>query len=191
MLTLTTAEYENTARSLRGAHIARVVYYPLTGGDDGTDVEDWDFGHWHQSTMGVELVTDDAGRFSAVWGSTFGHFGLEVFPDPMARHLGVGEPWGAAAMDTTDHPRWAGIVGRRVLSADIAWCDEGKIRMPIAFRLQSAEATVWLVAGCPAEWPREDAFRLGTDDVMVVFTPELASRIGIPDVAATTEARRP
>jgi hypothetical protein len=57
-----------------------VVYYLLTGGDDGLEVEEWDFGPWHQPTMGVELLTDDGTRSSAVWGDSFDHYGLEVFP---------------------------------------------------------------------------------------------------------------
>ncbi|MEU8197627.1 hypothetical protein AB0C10_27965 [Microbispora amethystogenes] len=90
---LTAVEYESTVALLRGRRIQRVIYYLLMGGEDGCEVEDWDFGPWHQPTMGVELFTDDGARFSAVWGSSFEHYGLELFRLPMTAHLvGIGEP---------------------------------------------------------------------------------------------------
>jgi hypothetical protein len=53
---LTEAEYERTALALRGRRIEKVVYYPLTGGEDGHEIEEWDFGAWHQPTMGSRTV---------------------------------------------------------------------------------------------------------------------------------------
>ncbi|MEV0625952.1 hypothetical protein [Nonomuraea wenchangensis] len=182
---LTAVEYERTAAMLRGRRIHRIVYYPLTGGEDGCDVEEWDFGTWHQPTMGVELSTDDGACFSAVWGSSFDHFGLEVFPEPMTAHLRmVGESGGPAAVDVTDHPHWSSLVSRKLTCVDIAWChDPGSgLRTPYAIRLCSREKAVWIAAGSPAEWPPTEVYRLGTDDVMVVFTAEFAAKVGIPAV---------
>lgn len=180
---LTAVEYERTAAMLRGRRIHRVVYYPLMGGEDGRDVEEWDFGTWHQPTMGVELFTDDGACFSAVWGSSFDHYGLEVFPEPMTAHLRmIGEPGGSAAVAVTDHPRWSSLVDRTLTSVDIAWSQdrEGSLRTPAAIRLCSREKAVWIAAGSPAEWPPTDVHHLGTDDVMVVFTAGFAAKVGIP-----------
>ncbi|WP_433513941.1 hypothetical protein ACQP2T_62080 [Nonomuraea sp. CA-143628] len=183
---LTAVEYERTAAMLRGRRIRRVVYYPLMGGEDGCDVEEWDFGTWHQPTMGVELSTDDGACFSAVWGSSFDHFGLEVFPEPMTAHLRmIGEPWGSTAVDVTDHPRWSSLVDRKLTCVDIAWSQdpESYLRKPDAIRLCSREKAVWIAAGSPAAWPPTDVYYLGTDDVMVVFTAEFAGKVGIPSVS--------
>ncbi|MFD1543765.1 hypothetical protein [Nonomuraea guangzhouensis] len=179
---LTAVKYERTAATLRGRRIRKVVYYPLTGGEDGCDVVEWDFGTWHQPTMGVELFTDDGACFSAVWGSSFDHYGLEVFPEPMTAHLRmIGEPGGPAAVDVTDHPRWSSLVGRKLTCVDIAWSQD-PVRTPYAIRLCSREKSVWIAAGEPAEWPPTDVYYLGTDDVMVIFTAEFAAKVGIPSV---------
>jgi hypothetical protein len=179
---LTAVEYERTAAMLRGRRVRRVVYYPLMGGEEGCEVEDWDFGPWHQPTMGVELFTDDGACFSAVWGSSFDHYGLEVFPEPMTAHLvRIGEPGGSAPLEVTDHPRWSGLVGRKLTRVDIAWSEDptGNIRVPDAIRLCSRERAVWIAAGRPADWPPGEVYCLGTDDVMVVFTAEFAAKVGI------------
>jgi hypothetical protein len=167
---------------LRGRRVRRVVYYPLTGGEDGCEVEDWDFGPWHQPTMGVELFTDDGACFSAVWGNSFDHYGLEVFPEPMTTHLAlVGEPYGPALVEVTDHPRWSSLVGRTLTHVGIAWSEDpkGGIRSPDAIQLCSRERTVWIAAGRPADWPPGETYHLGTDDVMVIFTVECAGKVGI------------
>ncbi|MFC4111572.1 hypothetical protein [Nonomuraea zeae] len=182
---LTEVEYERTAAMLRGGRIHRVVYYPLMGGEDGCEAEEWDFGTWHQPTMGVELSTDEGACFSAVWGSSFDHFGLEVFPEPMTAHLRrIGEPFGSTAVDVTDHPRWSSLAARKLTRVDITWSQdtERELRTPNAIRLCSREKAVWIAAGSPAEWPPTEVYHLGTDDVMVVFTAEFAARVGIPSV---------
>ncbi|MEU6427624.1 hypothetical protein ABZ860_17180 [Microbispora sp. NPDC046973] len=183
---LTTVRYERTTALLRGSRIRRVVYYPLTCGEDGRDVEDWDFGPWHQPTMGVELCTDGGACFSAVWGSSFDHYGLELFPEPMTAHLRrIGEPYGPAAVEVTGHPRWSSLVGRAVTCVDIVWSEdhESGIRVPDAIRLCSRDGAVWIAAGRPAQWPPGEVYHhLGTDDVMVVFTAEFAAKAGIPVV---------
>jgi hypothetical protein len=133
--------------------------------------------------MGVELITDRGDRFSAVWGSSFDHYGLEVFPGPMTRHLvNIGKPGSSQLVDVTAHPRWAGLVGHRIVSADIAWEEVpiGAVRLPVSLRIRSRQAAVWIAAGRPATWPPGETYHLGTDDVMVIFTREFATKVGIP-----------
>jgi hypothetical protein len=118
-----------------------------------------------------------------VWGSSFDHYGLEVFPKPMTAHLArIGEPCGPVPVDVTDHPRWSRLVGRKLTCVEIAWSEgpEGNIRVPDAIRLCSRETAVGIAAGRPADWPPDQVYYLGTDDVMVVFTVEFAAKVGIP-----------
>lgn len=56
---------ERVAASLSGQLIVAVRYFLLSV-EDGQEPYEWDFGAWHEPTMGVELVTGDGGRFSAV-----------------------------------------------------------------------------------------------------------------------------
>jgi hypothetical protein len=186
---LTADEYERTAAMLRGRRVTTVGYYPLNGGDDGVSPEDWDFGAWHQPTQGVELTTDDGARFSACWGSSFDDYCLEVLPEPMTSQLNdIGESYGSPRVVVTDHPRWAPLIGTPLLSVDIMWSADPRdtsrspvpVGLPVAIRLRSAAATVWIAAGCCAEFPPTGRFHLGTDDVMVVFESGLAAEIGIP-----------
>ena len=122
---LTRTKYAAAVALLRGKRIAGITYYVLMGGDDGREPEQWDFGTWHDATMGVELVTDGGERFSAVWGDSFDHYGLELFTGPMTDHVvALGEPRGVAAISVSRHPQWAGLVGTELTSVDIAWSDD-------------------------------------------------------------------
>ena len=56
----------------------------------------------------------------------------------------------------------------------------GAIGVPSAIRLGFRGSTVWIAAGCSVDAGPATSFWLGTDDVMVVFTPEMSSQIGIP-----------
>lgn len=58
----------------------------------------------------------------------------------------------------------------------------GGIRVPAAIRLCSRESAVWIAVGRPADWPPADGWVPGADDVVVVFTAECASEMGIPGV---------
>lgn len=175
-------EYESTVASLRGTRLTEVTYYPLSCGDEGTEVEDWDFGGWHLPTMGVELRAENGTRYSAVWGQSFDYYGLEIFQASMSSQLGlIGEPGGSPEVGVTGHPCWAGLIGVPLLGADIVWSEgDYGLRLPVAVELRAPSATAWLVAGRPAQWPPDGRFYLGTDDVMVVFTRELAGMIGLP-----------
>lgn len=178
---LTEDEYESTVASLRGARLVEVTYYPLSCGAEGTEVEDWDFGGWHLPTMGVELRTEDGTRYSAVWGQSFDYYGLEIFRAPISSELGlIAEPGGPAEVSVTGHPCWAALTGVPLVGAEILWSEgDYGLRMPVALELRVPSATAWLGAGRPAQWPLDGRFLLGTDDVMVVFTQELADAIGL------------
>ncbi|MEU4098516.1 hypothetical protein [Streptomyces sp. NPDC026673] len=178
---LTEDEYERSIESLRGARLAEVTYYPLSCGDDDTEVEEWDFGVWHQPTMGVGLLAEDGTHYSAVWGHSFDHFGLEIFRGPMSSHLTmIGQPGGTSAVVVTDHPCWSGLIGVPLVGASILWSEgDSGVRLPVAVELRAPASTAWLVAGRPVQWPPDGRFRLGSDDVMTVFTHEAAVAVGL------------
>lgn len=174
-------EYERSAESLRGTRLVEVTYYPLSCGDDGKDVEEWDFGSWHQPTMGVGLLAENGTRYSAVWGHSFDYYGLEVFREPISSRLTmIGQPGGTPAVVVTDHPSWSGLIGVPLVGADILWSEsDSGLRLPLAVELRAPTATAWLVSGRPAQWPPDGRFWLGTDDVMTVFTHETAAAVGL------------
>ncbi|WP_406465050.1 hypothetical protein OH768_53885 [Streptomyces sp. NBC_01622] len=175
-------EYARTVESLRGTRLIEVTYYPLSCGDDGAEVEEWDFGVWHQPTMGVGLLAENGTRYSAVWGNSFDCYGLEIFQEPMSSQLTmIGQPGGTPAVAVTDHPSWSGLIGVPLVGADILWSEgDYGLRLPVAVELRAPAATVWLIAGRPAQWPPDGRFCLGTDDVMTVFTHEFAGTVGLP-----------
>ena len=179
---ITLAEYQCTVESLRGACLVGVKYYPLSCGDDGTDIREWDFGDWHQPTMGVELLTREGGRYFATWDQSFDYWGLEIIQMPESDALGpAGQRSCPTEVDVTGHLSWAGLLGVPLTTVDIVWSEGGYGRpVPIAVRLSTATATVWLVAGAAAQWPPDGQFHLGTDDVMVVFSRDLATTIALP-----------
>lgn len=168
---------------LRGQRLADVVYYPLATGDDGRVAEQWDYGGWHTPTMGVELITDIGHRYSAIWiwHNTFTCYGLELFRQPMTDFLtSLGDPWGSVAVSVSDHPRWTGLIGK-LIHADICWDSFDATRVPTAVRLGFGTTEVWIAAGRTADPESAVMFHLCTDDVMVVFTSEIATQAGIPE----------
>ncbi|MGI5340680.1 hypothetical protein ACQEVS_26440 [Streptomyces sp. CA-181903] len=150
-------------------------------GDDGTEIEEWDFGAWHQPTMGIGLLAENGTQYSAVWGRGFGDYGLEIFREPMVGLLVViGQPGGPAAVAVTGHPSWSGLIGVPLVGAEIHWAeDDSEIRVPVAVELRAPAATAWLVSGRPAQWPPDGRFHLGTDDVMTAFTNEAVTAMGL------------
>lgn len=173
---------------LRGHRLADVVYYPLSIDNEGRP-DNWDFGDWHEPTMGVELITDNGHRYSAIWNNTFTEYGLEIFPRPMTDFV-LGGPGGSVAVPVSDHQHWAGLIGKTIIAADICWDHDPRatIRAPSAIRLGFRGSAIWIAAGIAAPPESATNFWLGTDDVMVVFTPELSAQIGIPEPAEPPSA---
>ncbi|MFB7378857.1 hypothetical protein ACFC6U_40745 [Kitasatospora purpeofusca] len=182
---LTFDSYERLVAGLRGRTVVAVEYFVLVGGSEGTDPEEWDYGAWHEPMMGVELTMDNGETYSAVWGSTFDHYGLELYPAPMSGFLSrLGEPGGSARVAVTEHPRWTGVLGGPIESCRIQWCGEehgAPTPLPEAVHLRTATGQVWIAAGRSATYEpdRPGPFYLGTDDVLVVFDTDIAERAGL------------
>jgi hypothetical protein len=176
----TSAENKRVAALLSEQRLAIVRYFLLWITGDQEPWE-WDFGVWHQPTMGVELATDDGSTFSALW-SQYGEwgFGVDLFDAPMTTHLieEAVDSW----VDVSEHPSWASLLGTPV-EVSFAWNDFGAGRppMPEAIKIASTSAAAWIIA---AGWERQKSrtsIQLGTDDLMVTFNETFVRTLGLFD----------
>jgi hypothetical protein len=169
-------DYERLVAELPGKTIVGVDYFVLCGGEEVTEPEDWDYGGWHQPTMGVELLMADGEKYSAVWDHTFEYYGIELYRSPITDHVVTPEEGGTTARCTlTVNPAWAGLIGEPIESAAIQWdADEAhpELFLPLAIRLRTAKGEVWIGVGALAGVAADAPFRLGTDDVFVAFDAE-------------------
>lgn len=168
-------QHDEAVAALTGARLSDVRYYPLTL-PESDGVEEWDFGPWHQPTMGVELRAGTK-VFSAVWGWTFGCYGLELDECAMDDLL---SPSARQPVSVNAHPCWAPLIGGTI-TASTVWVDaiaDGR-RTPAALRMSGGSTDLWIAAAAPTSWPPTDEFLLGTDDVMVVFDRAMAASLGI------------
>jgi hypothetical protein len=173
-----TAENERVAAQLTGQRIAAVWYFLQS---DEDDLESWDFGAWHQPTMGVQVATEEGGSFSAMWSQyqEWG-FGVDLFAAPAAARLAGGGLWRQA--DVTGHPAWSPLLGRPV-TASFLWNDFGTGRPPCpeAVKLASDAGSLWIIT---ADWERREgklSIQLGLDDLMVIFNDNLVRALGLYD----------
>ena len=191
---LTTAQLDRVIASLRGLRITGVDYAPLTAGTDGHDVPDWDYGAWHEPTMGIQLHTDIGTVFTLTWGNSFGCYGLETHDRSINEFLAcVGEPCGPLLVPVGDHPHWRALLGREIIGTELAWVEwTSSDPTPCWLRLDLAPedgqpssdpASVWICAG---RWER-DRFAFATDDVTVIFDPAEAARTKIMTTACPSE----
>ncbi|MFJ6118883.1 hypothetical protein ACWGJX_14745 [Streptomyces sp. NPDC054775] len=180
---LTSDGYERLVAGLRGQTIVAVDYFVLMGGDEGTDPDEWDYGTWHEPTMGVELTMDDGGTYSAVWGSTFDYYGVELYPAPMRDFLShIDEPGGPARVAVAEHSLWAGIISAPIESCRVQWCGEehgSPTPVPEAIHVRTVAGQVWIAAGRSATYEPDGPFHLCTDDVLVIFDTDVAERAGL------------
>jgi len=177
-------EMDRTARMLAGRRISAVIYWGL--GLHG-QAHVWDFGDWHLPVMGVELRLDDGTSYSVVWGSEFGHFGLELYASPMTDHVAVldADDGGPNHWTVTGHPQWASLLGDPIVDARLVWAEGYADRhdavepvvAPLALRVDFPDGRVRIIAAMERS---EDHWWHGADEVVVAFTDEFAARIGYP-----------
>ena len=179
---LTHAQLERIVASLRGLRITQIDYALLTGGPDGNDILEWDYGAFHEPTMGLQLTSDIGAAFTVTWGSSFGYYSMEThdrtITDLLAR---IGEPGGPTILAVGHHPRWRHLLGREITNTEAAWIDWVSGDPTICWiRLEFAPAdesehepeSIWIVSG---RW-NQDRFHLGSDDVTVIFDRAEAAR---------------
>lgn len=170
---------EQAAAHLSGQVLVRVRYFLLTLDDEG-HLWDWDFGAWHQPTMGVELTTEHGDTFSATWGQYDWGYGVDLFHDPMSAHLitEAADNW----TDVSNAHAWSGLLGTPI-QASFLWNDygTGQAPCPEALMLNADHASAWIIA---ADWNRQrgkTTIQLGTDDLLVVFDSKLVNALGLLD----------
>lgn len=179
---LTADIYERRVASLRGRSVVAVDYFVLMVGEEGTDVDEWDYGTWHEPTMGVWLTLDSGEVYAATWDSTFDYYGLELQVPTNDYLVRVNQPGGLGRISVTNHPLWAGIVSTPIESCRILWCDEehgARSPIPDAIHLRTAMGQAWIAAGRSADYEPGGSFYLCTDDVFVVFDVDTAARAGL------------
>ncbi|WP_257132478.1 MULTISPECIES: hypothetical protein [unclassified Streptomyces] len=96
--TLPSGSHERPVVGLRRRTVVAGDYLVLVSGDAVAELDEWDHGLWHEP-----LTKGDGGSYSAVWGSTFDHYEVELHPAPMSDFLSlVGKPGGAACARAID-----------------------------------------------------------------------------------------
>jgi len=187
------AEFEAKVQTLVARRITAVDYWDIH--QFGPEPARWDHGDWHHAVMGVQLITD-AGAVTVTWTNTFHPYGVEVFDNPIERHLVLGEA-GPERIGPDRVSRWARFLDSPVLKA-MTWWDRlelgpatllstGEIveparavDVPTAIRLDFEAGPVWFVAAIPQAPSMEDAFIPG-DEIMVVFSAEKIRNMGYDD----------
>ena len=172
-------ENERVAAALSG-QLIRAVRYFLLSVDDGPELQAWDFGVWHQPTMGVELIMRSRDVFSAIWNQyeEWG-FGVDLYAGPMAEHLvaDAADHW----VDVSGQAPWSSMTGP--VEVGVIWNDYGTGRPPCpeAVTVASGETVAWIVA---AGWERQEsgfAIQLGRDDLMVIRDRRFIEALGLFD----------
>jgi hypothetical protein len=182
--------FEAAARSLEGLCVSGVDYWDIH--NFGPEPSRWDYGDWHHAVMGVQLMTD-AGPRTVTWTNRFYAYGVEVFPDPIERHLVLGDG-GPERIGPIGLSRWSDLVGAPIRHVAISWDrfnigpavklstrevvgPARSIDVPTAVRLDFEAACVWFVAAQPSFPSLVDVFIPG-DEIMVVFSGDKMRSMG-------------
>lgn len=191
------AIFEAKVQSLVGRRILAVDYRDIH--NFSSEPARWDYGNWHHAVMGVQFSTD-AGPITVTWTNTFHPYGVEVFDDPIERHLVLGEA-GPERIGPDGDSRWTSFLESPVRHA-MTWWDRLElgpttllstgevveparaVDVPTAIRLDFDAGPVWLVAAIPQAPSMEDVFIPG-DEIMVVFATEKIRDMGYDDPGFT------
>jgi hypothetical protein len=170
-------ELDATAETLAGRRITRVDYHGLSS--SSPERVSWDFDTWHCPVMGAELLLDDGTPYSAVWDSVFGHFSLHLYAASMNEQLVTAQGEEPNRWSVHDHPRWARLLTDPVTDSRLLWqpdlTDTGATA-PAALRLTFPQGSAWIIA---ATEQSDGSWWLGADEVVVSFTEDMTTRIGL------------
>ena len=193
------AEFEKRVEELVGQEIIRVRYHEI----DYRDADDQPLAEpqWNwcpdldSLDHGLDLTAADGAVFHVTWGAEFTQYGVTVQTDPL-RDVTAVRVW-----DVTSGSRWAPLVGRRIVTADVFWestryrtlQDDGTmsewsdpVSYPQDLRLTfEGGAHVYL----SAFEIREGDFRAAmTDHISVFFDDAAAEEYGIGPFASNPRA---
>ncbi|TDW81048.1 hypothetical protein [Kribbella sp. VKM Ac-2566] len=186
------AAFHRKVHALEGLRIHAVDYWDIH--NYGPEPARWDYGDWHHAVMGVQLSTD-AGPVTVTWTSTFYAYGVEVFAEPIERHLVLGED-GPERIGPDGISRWTGILDTPVLRTTTSWerielgpatLASGEVveparvvEIPTALRLDFSAGPVWFAPASPQYPSMERAFTAG-DEIMIVFSAAKMRDMGYDD----------
>jgi hypothetical protein len=173
--------FEGKVRTLEGLRIQAVDYWDIH--NFGPEPARWDYRDWHHAVMGVQLATN-AGPVTVTWTNTFHPYGVEVFADPIERHLVLGET-GPERVGPDGESHWTRFLDIPVLRA-MTWWDRIElgpatltsgevveparaVDVPTALRLAFNAGPVWFTAAIPQPPSMEGVFIPG-DEIMIVFS---------------------
>jgi hypothetical protein len=124
---------------------------------------------------------------------------VELFREPLSNHLIQG-PEGPRIWTVGAHPAWQERLGVPIAAASFFWdhlevgpgyrsdgrrvSEPQSFDVPVWLRLDFADAApVWFVSAMPDPSAPSDSDRVFVhgDEIMVVFTAEQLSRMGLPD----------
>jgi hypothetical protein len=184
--------FHRKVHALEGLRIHAVDYWDIH--NYGPEPARWDYGDWHHAVMGVQLSTD-AGPVTVTWTSTFYPYGVEVFAEPIERHLVLGED-GPERIGPDGISRWTGILDTPVLRTTTSWerielgpatLASGEVveparvvEIPTALRLDFSAGPVWFAAASPQYPSMERVFTAG-DEIMIVFSAAKMRDMGYDD----------
>jgi hypothetical protein len=188
------ARFEAKVQLLVGRRIQSVEYWDIH--NFGPEPARWDYDDWHHAVMGLQLTTD-AGPVTVTWTNTFHPYGVDVFDDPIERHLVLGKA-GPERNGPEGDSRWAPFLDTPVRHATIWWdrLDLGpatlssgeiieparSVDLPTALRLDFDAGSVWFAAAIPQPPSMERVFIPG-DEIMVVFAAEKIREMGYDEPA--------
>ncbi|MEV4261960.1 hypothetical protein [Kribbella sp. NPDC049584] len=186
------ATFDRKVQALEGLRIHAVDYWDIR--NSGPGPARWDYGDWHHAVMGLQLSTD-AGPVTVIWTNTFFPYGVEVFPEPIERHLRLGED-GAERNGPDGESRWTGFLNIPVLRTTTSWerlelgpaiRSAGEIvepahvvEVPTSLRLDFSTGPVWFVAAIP-QYPSMERVAIPGDEVMIVFSATKMRAMGYTD----------
>lgn len=179
---------------IRPAFVSRTItsvqYWDIY--DFGQGKAPWDRGSWHHAVMGVALETDQ-GPVTVTWTNRFHPYGIEVFDEPVERHLRLG-PEGPEPNGPEGATPWSRLLGRVCRAVKVTWWVLGlgpattsdgtevaparAVDVPVAIRLDLDDESVWLVAAIPGPDGLPGAF-VGGDEIVIVFEPTHARALGV------------
>jgi hypothetical protein len=156
-------DFEDRLHRLRDRRVETVDYWDVH--NFSAEPASWDYGDWHHAVMGVQLGTDQ-GPVTVTWANTFYPYGVEVFHEPIHRHLVLGES-GPQRVGPDVHvgTAWAALLESPIRGTACHWervqigpgrradgsfaAPAYSVDVPVALRLDFAAAVVWFVAGIP------------------------------------------
>jgi hypothetical protein len=198
-------QFEEKVTGLRGRRVTGVDYWDIH--NFSSESLCWDYGDWHHAVMGLELTTD-SGPVTITWTNTFYPYGVEVFYEPISRHLVLDDDYGPQRVGPDHLGPWTALLDSPITDAVTCWerlelgpatradglvvSPARSVDLPTALRIGFEAGSAWFDAAIPQAPDMESVFIPG-DEVMVVFSADKMRSMGYASpqfiIRPTSEAR--